>query len=156
MSESFVMASAVGRLRVVIENGRVTQLDYDTRQALTNAPLSAQAKKIKQQIESYLRKPQTHFDIPLDLHGTEFQQRVWRALQKIPLGQTLTYGQLADKLRSSARAVGNACRQNPVPLIVPCHRVVAKNGIGGFSGKTRGAPIARKRWLLSHEGALSA
>ena len=156
MSESFVMASAVGRLRVVIDNGHVTQLDYNSRQAPTHKTLSAQARRIKQQIEAYLRKPQHRFDIPLELHGTEFQRRVWRALQNIPPGQTLTYGQLADKLHSSARAVGNACRQNPVPLIVPCHRVVAKNGIGGFSGKTRGAPIARKRWLLSHEGALYA
>lgn len=156
MTESFVMASAVGRLRVVIDNGRVTQLDYDSRQAPTHKTLSAQARRIKQQIESYLRKPQHRFDIPLELHGTEFQQRVWRALQKIPLGQTRTYGQLADMLNSSARAVGNACRQNPVPLIVPCHRVVAKNGIGGFSGQTRGVPIARKRWLLSHEGATHA
>lgn len=154
MCEIFVMASPLGRMRIVLQDGYVTQLDYNTRQAVTRARLSASAQKVKQQIEKYLSKPQYRFDLPLALHGTDFQQRVWRALQKITAGQTRTYGELAESLGSGARAVGNACRNNPVPLIVPCHRVVAKNGIGGFSGKTSGGPIQRKHWLLSHEGAL--
>lgn len=155
MAEVFVMASPLGRLRIVLEGEQLTQLDYNTRQALTRTRLSMSAKEVKQQIEKYLSKPRFRFTLPLALQGTDFQQQVWRALQKIPVGQTRTYGELADSLHSGARAVGNACRQNPVPLIVPCHRVVAKNGIGGFSGKTSGGPVQRKRWLLCHEGAVS-
>ena len=152
MTESFVMASPLGHLKVVLEDARVVNLDYGTSHALTNKKLSAAARKVKQQLERYLRKPHNNFELELDLHGTEFQRRVWRALQCIPVGKTRTYGQLAHKLNSSARAIGNACRQNPVPIIVPCHRVVASNGIGGFSGQTEGKPIKTKRWLLTHEG----
>jgi methylated-DNA-[protein]-cysteine S-methyltransferase len=84
--------------------------------------------------------------------GTPFQQGVWRELIRIPFGETRSYGELAKKLGSSARAVAGACRRNPLPLLVPCHRVVAKNGIGGFMGKTDGQALAIKRWLLQHEG----
>ena len=83
--------------------------------------------------------------------GTEFQRRVWDALLEIPPGQTRTYGELARDLRSSPRAVGGACRRNPIPLLIPCHRVVAANGVGGFAGQTSGRWMDIKRWLLSHE-----
>lgn len=92
------------------------------------------------------------FQFPLQLHGTDFQQRVWRALLGIQSGKVLSYGELAEQLNSSARAVGNACRHNPLPIIVPCHRVVAKAGIGGFAGATQGPLIEQKRRLLMHEG----
>lgn len=153
--ETFVMASPLGHLHVVLEDQRIVNLDYGVTNAITNRKLSSAAAKVKKQLEQYWSKPHAGFDLELDLHGTEFQRRVWRALQRIPAGQTCTYGQLAQGLRSSARAVGNACRQNPVPIIVPCHRVVASNGIGGFSGKTNGKPIDTKRWLLAHEGVTS-
>jgi len=85
------------------------------------------------------------------LQGTDFQRRVWRALSKIPYAEVKTYGQLAKELQTSARAIGNACRQNPLPIIIPCHRIVASHGIGGFAGKTTGSHIDAKRWLLAHE-----
>jgi methylated-DNA-[protein]-cysteine S-methyltransferase len=84
--------------------------------------------------------------------GTPFQQRLWRELTAIPFGETRSYGELAKKLNSSARAVAGACRRNRLPLLVPCHRVVAKSGLGGFMGHTDGAALAIKRWLLQHEG----
>lgn len=84
--------------------------------------------------------------------GTPFQQRLWRELTRIPFGETRSYGELAKKLNSSARAVAGACRRNPLPLLVPCHRVVAKTGLGGFMGRTDGPALAIKRWLLQHEG----
>ncbi len=90
----------------------------------------------------------------MQAQGTPFQRRVWRALQDIPPGQTRSYGELAARLGSGARAVGNACRRNPVPLIVPCHRVVGAHGPGGFSGQTGGAALQRKLWLLAHEGIM--
>ncbi|MBF0254975.1 MAG: methylated-DNA--[protein]-cysteine S-methyltransferase [Gammaproteobacteria bacterium] len=90
--------------------------------------------------------------LPLDLRGTDFQRRVWQALLQIPPGQTRSYGQLAQQLSSSAQAVGNACRANPCPIVVPCHRVLARNGLGGYAGQTQGEQLQIKRWLLRHEG----
>ena len=83
--------------------------------------------------------------------GTLFQRKVWCYLQNIPMGTTQSYGQIAKVLNSSARAVGNACRQNPFLLIIPCHRVVKSTGIGGFGGKVDGEAVAIKHWLLAHE-----
>jgi len=148
------MDSPVGRLAIYTDAGRVVRLDYGVRSAPCGETDNPLHKQIKQQLQAYFERPGSRLNLPLDMQGTPFQLKVWQALRAIPVSQTLSYGELADKLHTSARAVGNACRANPVPLIVPCHRVVAKNGIGGFSGATRGGPIARKRWLLQHEGAL--
>lgn len=104
-----------------------------------------------QQIMRYLQAPQSTFDLPLEQHGTAFQKRVWQAIARIPCGETRTYGELAHQIKSGPRAVANACGANHLPLVVPCHRVVAQNGIGGFmQGKQNGLLI--KRWLLKHEG----
>jgi len=105
-----------------------------------------------QQILAYLKAPQFVFDLPLNPHGTRFQQSVWRYLRSIPAGEVRTYGEVAAELGSSPRAVGNACRCNPLPLVIPCHRVVSAAGIGGFSGHTTGTQIDTKRQLLAHEG----
>jgi len=88
---------------------------------------------------------------PVVLAGTRFQRRVWQALADIPPGRPVTYGALAARLGSSARAVGNACAANPVPLFVPCHRVVPVRGTGGYAGHREGRFPAIKRWLLDHE-----
>ena len=85
------------------------------------------------------------------MQGTDFQLKVWHQLTAIPYGDTVTYGEVSDTLNSSARAVGGACRRNPIPVIVPCHRVTSATGIGGFSGRVVGKFIERKQWLLQHE-----
>ncbi|MDI1363198.1 MAG: methylated-DNA--[protein]-cysteine S-methyltransferase [Methylotenera sp.] len=105
-----------------------------------------------EQINQYLQQPNTQFHTLLHYqHGTAFQQSVWQAIVAIPLGQVATYGQIASQIGSGPRAVANACGANNIPLIIPCHRVVAQNGIGGFmQGKENGLVI--KRWLLAHEG----
>lgn len=108
-------------------------------------------QNLQQQIQCYLSHSLDQFDVPLKPEGTEFQRFVWQLLQSIKPGDTLTYGEAAEQLNSSPRAVGNACRRNPIPLIIPCHRVVAKNGLGGFAGKTQGEVFNIKRWLLAHE-----
>ncbi len=89
---------------------------------------------------------------PLQPCGTSFRQRVWQRLQRIPPGEVMTYGALAYELGSSPRAVAGACRDNPIPILIPCHRVVAAKGAGGYMGKTAGRALAIKLWLLQHEG----
>ena len=107
------------------------------------------------QIQSYLDDPAFAFDLPLRLAGTHHRLQVWEAMQRIPAGEVRTYGDLARELGSSARAVGGACGANPVPLIVPCHRIVAAGrSMGGFMGaREPGFELGIKRWLLEHEGA---
>jgi methylated-DNA-[protein]-cysteine S-methyltransferase len=114
------------------------------------SPLVAEAER---QLLAYSGDPDFRFDLPLAPAGTEFRRRVWHAISAIPRGETRTYGELARDLGSSARAVGQACGDNPYPLIVPCHRVVASGGTGGFNHARDGLLLDIKRWLLRHEGA---
>ena len=109
------------------------------------------------QLQSYLDNPAFLFDVPIRLAGTHHRLAVWEAMQRIPAGKTRTYGEVAAAIHSSARAVGGACGANPIPVIVPCHRIIAAGGdIGGFMGARgpEGFEIGIKRWLLEHEGAL--
>ena len=115
-------------------------------------PTGKMAEKTIHQLESYFEDPQWRFDLPLDLAGTSFQKRLWQALNKVPAGTTDTYGQLACVLSSGAQAVGQACRRNPVPVVVPCHRIVSLQGMGGYAGEVDGEKMAIKRALLAHEG----
>jgi methylated-DNA-[protein]-cysteine S-methyltransferase len=112
------------------------------------------AQQIAEQIQAYLVNPQRDFNLPLVYKGTPFQRQVWSMISAIPSGQTRSYSELAKQLGSGPRAVANACGANHLPLVVPCHRVVAKKGLGGFM---RGADNALKikQWLLKHEGALT-
>ena len=108
------------------------------------------------QIQSYLEDADFVFDLPLKLAGTRHRLAVWEAMQRIAAGKTRTYGELAQEIGSSARAVGGACGANPIPVVVPCHRVIAAGGdIGGFMwARAEGFERDIKRWLLEHEGAL--
>ena len=125
--------------------------------SLSVAPQNATnelAEKVCAQLCDYLRDPDTVFDMPLAPHGTAHQQKVWRALLEIPRGETRQYGELAKELSSAAQAVGQACGANPIALIIPCHRVVSKTGLGGFMRHADGNELNIKRWLLKHESAL--
>ena len=105
------------------------------------------------ELAEYFAGSRKQFDIPIALRGTAFQRRVWDAIGAIPLAESRTYGEIARTVRSSARAVGQACGANRIALIIPCHRVVASGGsLGGFMNADRGDPLAIKRWLLAHEG----
>lgn len=104
-----------------------------------------------EQLEGYFNGSLKSFTVNYELDGTDFQKRVWQALNEIPYGQTMTYKDVASKVDSHPRAVGMACRTNPLPLIIPCHRVVAQNSLGGFMGATQGSNISIKEWLLQHE-----
>ena len=112
---------------------------------------SATLQQLKLQLEAYFANAQHQWKIPLPTKGTAFQQKVWRYMQAIPVGETRSYGEVAKALNSSAQAVGNACRANHFPIVIPCHRIVSKLGLGGFAGQTSGDSINVKRWLLDHE-----
>jgi methylated-DNA-[protein]-cysteine S-methyltransferase len=117
------------------------------------APQNHLAARICAQIERYLSDPEFRFDLPLALRGTEFQRRVWARIADIAPGRTRSYGDIARELHSAPRAVGQACGENPLPLVVPCHRVVAAAAMGGFAHRKGGFLLSAKRWLLEHEGA---
>jgi methylated-DNA-[protein]-cysteine S-methyltransferase len=101
-------------------------------------------------LKSYFSNAEPLPRIPLQIKGTDFQIKVWEALKVIPIGTVVSYGELAKQLRTSSRAVGQACRTNPVVLFIPCHRVVSAKSIGGYMGKQRCIEI--KKWILEHEG----
>ena len=130
----------------------LTDIEYLPRGAATLAPLNKLAERACRQIDRYVDDPQYRFDLPFDYRGTDFQCRVWREISKISSGKTNTYKGLAQRLRSAPRPVGGACGRNRLPLLIPCHRVLASNGIGGFMHARGGEPITIKKWLLAHEG----
>lgn len=115
------------------------------------APQTDLAVEITRQFRCYFNKGHYRFSLPLAPHGTHFQQRVWMAMQAIPPGQTASYAKLAQDLKTSPRAIGNACRANPIPIVIPCHRVVSKTGLGGFMGEVGGNALQLKKLLLEHE-----
>jgi methylated-DNA-[protein]-cysteine S-methyltransferase len=149
---ALVFASPLGPLGVCLQQGAVSRIDYlpAARKPADNG--SPGARRLARSLKRYFADGRHPLDVDVQLAGTAFQQRVWRALRAIPPGHTRSYGELARQLGSGARAVGNACRQNPVPVIVPCHRVVSAAGPGGYAGKMAGPPLRRKCWLLEHEG----
>jgi methylated-DNA-[protein]-cysteine S-methyltransferase len=123
-------------------------LPADTPEQPAEAPCAALAVE---DLRAYLAAPGHRFRVPIRPHGTPFQLRVWEALGRLRAGETVSYGRLAERLGSGPRAVAAACRANRLPLRIPCHRVVAAHGPGGYAGATAGWRLAIKRWLLDHE-----
>lgn len=139
--------SPIGPLALFEADGAIVALDWGWLPENEDSPLLLKARE---QLEEYFDGKRKSFDLPLAPHGTEFQKKVWSALEKIPLGSTLSYGQLAEQLGTSPRALGGACGRNPIPVIIPCHRILAANGgLGGYSGIDG---IETKQFLLRHEG----
>ena len=148
-----VMKSPIGPLMLAGDDDRLHFVHFATGRR----PRSPQAdwiedkapfREVIRQLEMYFEGKLQDFDIPLVLDGTEFQLRVWRNLQKIPYGETVSYGQLAKRLGrpAAARAVGLANGSNPIPIIIPCHRVIGSNGdLTGFGG---GLPLKKKLLAL--------
>ena len=154
MSEFIGCNSPVGRLQIAIQRGRIAGVRLPGA-APTNperAPEGPLEHRVLVQLDAYFADPRAAFDLPLVETGTRFQRRVWDRLRQIPSGFTLGYGELAHELETSARAVGNACRANPWPILVPCHRVIGARGLGGYAGAVAGDRLEIKRWLLHHEG----
>jgi methylated-DNA-[protein]-cysteine S-methyltransferase len=139
------------RVGVRTREDLVCEIRYLPPAVRIKAPGSPLAEKAARQLERYREDPDARFELPLLVEGTPFQRRLWDALCRIPRGTTLTYGELARRLGGQARAVGQACGDNRLPIVIPCHRVVAANGIGGFGHATGGYLLEAKRWLLAHE-----
>lgn len=148
MTAACVLESPVGRIRVAESDGAITELSWTDAAATT--PSTRILRDAADQLEAYFAGRLSAFALPLAPAGTEHQKKVWTAMTEIPSGALRTYGDLAREIGSSARAVGTACGKNPIPIIVPCHRIVATGGgIGGYSGR---GGVATKRQLLDLEG----
>ena len=132
----------------------LTALEYLPLDISPSEPKSRLAREVIRQIACYLANPSHRFDLPLQVRGSEFRKRVWEVMCTIPPGRTLTYGEVARRIDSAPRAVGGACGDNRIPLIIPCHRVVARDGIGGFMHATGDRQTGIKRWLLEHEACV--
>lgn len=130
----------------------VTRIEFLPPETGLHEPQLPLAMQVVSQLSAWLADPHYRLDLPLAPAGTPFRQRVWQAIAAIPCGETRSYSALARQLDSSARAVGQACGDNPYPLIVPCHRVVAADGgLGGFNHARSGWLLDAKRWLLARE-----
>ena len=153
MTNCCYFASPVGRLALEADGEALTGVRWagtgERASRGAPAPVLAEARR---QLERYFAGRLRAFDLPLAARGTDFQHSVWKMMREIPYGETATYGGIAMALGSGARAVGTACGRNPLPIIVPCHRVLGSGGSeGGFSGG-RGLPTKRK--LLALEGVV--
>ncbi|MBM3564987.1 MAG: methylated-DNA--[protein]-cysteine S-methyltransferase [Alphaproteobacteria bacterium] len=145
-----VVSSPLGDLTIFEDGGAIVSLDFGRAPNGKDSP-SALLKRAAKQLDDYFDGRRKAFDLPLKPAGTPFQKRVWARLAAIPSGQTATYGAIAARLKSGARAVGTACGANPIPILIPCHRVLGAGGrMGGYSGE---GGVATKRRLLEHEGA---
>ncbi|HFD79263.1 MAG TPA: methylated-DNA--[protein]-cysteine S-methyltransferase [Gammaproteobacteria bacterium] len=142
----------MGLLGIRLQQGVLVELSFLAAGVAPREPASPQAARVVAAIRRYFETPRAAVEVDFRLQGTAFQRRVWEALRTIPAGTTITYGALAARLGSGARAVGNACRRNPLPIVVPCHRVVASRGPGGFAGRRDGRLLEVKRRLLQLEG----
>lgn len=146
-----ILPAPMCRLGARFTGDALTRLDF----LLADTPASTQrdmrSSHLARELEAYWHNPAHPFDLLFVPLGTPFQLRVWHILMNIPAGQPTTYGALAKRLGTAARAVGQACGSNPLPILIPCHRVVSASGLGGFMHSASGAPLDVKTWLLAHE-----
>lgn len=151
---SAIVTAPFGAIGIRTEAGQVRELVYLPPHFGERAATDPVAELAAQQVARYLQDADFEFSLPLATSGTAFQQRVWQAISSIPRGSVKTYSDVARLLGSAPRAVGQACGANWFPLIIPCHRVTARGGLGGFSNNDdeNGFHLSVKRWLLKHEG----
>lgn len=150
MSSMVTIHTPLGPITVVSNGKALTGLSFGAGHA-PDAPVDAVCTEAAAQLLAWFSGRLQDFDLPLVPAGTLYQRRVWTSMQTIPYGETLSYGGLARILGSGPRAVASACGRNPLPIIIPCHRVVASAGLGGYSG---GTGLPTKQWLLTHEAGV--
>lgn len=144
--------SPVGDLTLTEEDGVLISLDWGWGMMSEETPLLIEARD---QLNAYFDGDLMAFDLPLAPPGTAFRQRVWKAMQGIPYGETLSYGELARVVKTAPQPIGSACANNPLPILIPCHRVVghANGGLGHYTGPEGFGDLDTKRQLLRLEGA---
>ncbi|HEX9174211.1 MAG TPA: methylated-DNA--[protein]-cysteine S-methyltransferase [Telluria sp.] len=155
---SAIVAAPFGAIGIRTEAGQLRELVYLPPHFSEKDATDEVAEQAGEQVGRYLADPDFQFSLPLADVGSAYQQRVWAAIAGIARGSVRTYGQVAKHIGSAPRAVGQACGANWFPLIIPCHRVTAAGGLGGFSNHDdeNGFHLSVKRWLLTHEGAVLA
>ncbi len=150
-----VLAAPFARLGVLGGEPGLRHIEFLPREGELRLPRlnDLAVLHLEQALQRYWQNPRTPLfaELSCGFEGTSFQRRVWQALLDIPSGETVTYGALARQLGSAPRAVGQACGANPLPIVIPCHRVVSSQGLGGFMGGRNNAELDYKRWLLTHE-----
>jgi methylated-DNA-[protein]-cysteine S-methyltransferase len=151
--EQAIIESPLGAIRIEAQDGAITRLRWTRDPVDSNPPAPGSLlARAAEQLAEYFDGERDDFDLPVSPAGTDFQRAVWDAMVAIPKGGYRTYGDVAGELNASARSVGTACGANPIPVIIPCHRILAAGGkLGGFSAE---GGVEDKVWLLRHEGAL--
>ena len=150
--DQIIVKTPIGKIAISYESDFVTEVKQVADQTRATKGKDPLATEIQKQFSAYFAKELNDFNLPfLFKQGTDFQVKVWDQIRKISFGETKTYGEIAKKIKSGPRAVGNACRRNSLLLLVPCHRVVSAAGLGGFMGDDTGKLVQRKQWLLNHE-----
>ncbi len=144
--------SPIGWLRIIGTNNGIYALRFSDENYLPDSPIPKCLQKCVEQLDEYFHQNRKNFSLKLLPQGTDFQRTVWKLLMNIPYGRTLSYMEIALKLadKKAVRAVGKANRDNPIPILIPCHRIIGRNGnLVGYGGG-----IWRKEWLLQHEGVI--
>jgi methylated-DNA-[protein]-cysteine S-methyltransferase len=142
-----LISTPAGNLAIYLIGSTITKTEW----SLDNLSIISIEESHGRQIQDYLKNPSTPLRVNLQKQGTLFRNKVWSEICKIPIGEVKSYSEIAKKIGSGARAVANACRDNPFPGIIPCHRVVSVSGLGGYMGETRGKCIKIKKKLLAIE-----
>lgn len=152
--QSYYYDTPAGQIIINTYGKILSNMEWLVASASTQTTLSL-PDNLQKELNCYWLGTKAEITTPLLAQGTHFQRKVWRALCQIPFAQTTSYGTLAKELQTSPRALANACRKNPFPLIIPCHRVLAKSGIGGYAGEVSGKLVDIKKALLLHEQMLA-
>jgi methylated-DNA-[protein]-cysteine S-methyltransferase len=150
------ISAPFGYVCVCSSTDYVTRIELLASKARSNSRLNKFAKEAREQVKAYLKNSAFKFDLPVDINCSAHRKQVWSEIVKIPAGETRTYGDIATLVGSSARAVGGACGDNVLPILIPCHRVVARADLGGFMHSSGGFSLKVKWWLLNHEGGLTS
>lgn len=146
-----VIDSLVGNIRIESESGFITKIAFNADEELVESDCPIITQCIEE-LEEYFKGNRKNFDVPIKMDGTDFQKRVWSELKNIPFGKTISYSELANRLGDikTIRAAASANGKNKLPIIIPCHRVIGKDGsLVGFSGG-----LDKKEWLLKIEGVI--
>jgi methylated-DNA-[protein]-cysteine S-methyltransferase len=149
-SKKIELSTPFGGVQILLRQDQVVAIHLSAQRPTSNLILDASIEPIVEDIKAYFDGHLQAWRFSFELNGTPFQKKVWQAIASVPFGQTISYQNLANLVGSGPRAVANACGANPLPLVIPCHRIVASRGLGGFMKGAEGGLLI-KQWLLEHE-----